>query len=176
MRCPDDARLDLWLDGALGADADAAAVAAHVAGCPACETRVAVRQVEERLWRAALALHPAELAHLATADLAAAWHAAVPAARPARWWPALVVLALAGTYAAWLAALPTLELVVGLANRAGLLGMGVVWALGQTARVLATVATALAEPPLGNPALVLAGAAGMLWLMLARPWALQSAE
>src|SRR5688500_13405493 len=132
MRCPDDARLDLWLDDALGADADAAAVTAHVAGCPACETRVAVRQVEERLWRAALALHPAELAHLATADLAAAWHAAVPAARPARWWPALVVLALAGTYAAWLAALPMLELVVGLANRAGLLGMGVVWALGQT--------------------------------------------
>src|SRR3954470_20090800 len=102
MRCPDDARLDAWLDGAPGTAPEAAEIAAHLTSCPACTARQAAREAEERQWRTALALDADELAFLARADLAGAWRAAHAAARPALWWPALVVLALAGAYATWL--------------------------------------------------------------------------
>jgi hypothetical protein len=170
MRCPDDARLDLWLDDALAA-ADAGALAAHVADCAACATRHAARQTEEAGWRAALALDAAELAYLAGANLTA-WRAAMVPARSARWWPALVLLTLAGAYAAWVAALPTLGLLVGVVNRVGLLGWGAIWALGQVAQALAAAARTAAEAPVGHPATLMAGAACLLWLALARPWAL----
>jgi hypothetical protein len=170
MRCPDDALLDRWLDGALGAG-EATALAAHVAACPACAARRDARLDEERGWRAALALDAAELAYLARADLAAAWrHVAAPA-RPAYWWPTLVVLSLAGAYAAWLVALPALELVVRLANRLGLLGVALAWMLGQAWYMGAALLGALARPPLVDPALVAASLAAGLWLVISRPWA-----
>jgi hypothetical protein len=173
MRCSDDARLDLWLDGALDA-AEAAELAAHLATCADCAARRVARDAEERHWRAALAVDADDLAFLARADLAGAWRAAHAAARPALWWPALVVLALAGAYAAWLVVLPAVEMLVGLANRVGLVGLGAFWALGRLGQAAAALAAALAAPPLVSPAVWLAAGAVALWLYLARPWATRS--
>ncbi|HLH23530.1 MAG TPA: zf-HC2 domain-containing protein [Chloroflexota bacterium] len=169
MRCPDDALLDRWLDEALAAD-EAAAVAAHAASCPACARRREARRAEERAWRAALALDGAELAFLARADLAGSWRAAHTSARPASWWPTLVVLGLAGAYAAWLVALPALELLVVLANRLGLAGLALAWLLAQAWYLGAALLAALAAPPLIDPPLVAAGLAAALVLVLSRPW------
>jgi anti-sigma factor RsiW len=169
MRCPDDALLDRWLDGALSID-ETAALAGHVAACPACAARQNARLAEERDWRAALALDAAELAHLARADLAAAWRQAPALARPARWWPPLVVLCLAGAYAAWLVALPALEVLMALANRLGLVGVALAWLLGQAWYGGAAALDALATPPVVDPSLVVTSLAACLWLVMGRPW------
>lgn len=169
MPCPDDALLDRWLDGALGLD-EGTPLAAHVAACPACSGRRDVRLAEERRWQAALALDATELAYLARADLAAIWRRAAAPARPADWWPALVVLSLAGAYAAWLVALPALALLIGLANRLGLVGMALAWLIGQAWYVGAAALDTLATPPLVDPSLVAASLAAGLWLVMSRPW------
>jgi hypothetical protein len=172
MTCPDDARLDLWLDGALAGPAEAAAVGAHVAGCPACTARRVARLAEEQLWRAALALDARELAYLATADLAAAWRAGIvpaPPNTPARWWPALVLLGLFGAYAAWLLAVPILGEGAALAHRLGLTGLGLGWLMGRLWDLAAAIAAVAASPALANATLWLAGAAVLLWLLMARP-------
>ncbi len=170
MRCPDDALLDRWLDGAL-AVTETAALATHLAECRACAARRDARVAEKRGWRAALALDAAELAYLARADLAAAWRRAAEPVRPAYWWPALVVMSLAGAYAAWLVALPALELLVGLANRLGLVGMALVWLLGEGWRAGAAVLDMLATPPVIDPSVLAASLAACLWLVMSRPWA-----
>src|SRR5689334_6680699 len=170
MRCPDDALLDGWLDRAL-AEPEREAVGAHLAACASCAARRDARLVEERGWRAALALDAAELAQLARADIAAVWRHAAPPARPARWWPALAVLGLAGAAVAWLVAMPDLEPLVSRANRVGLLGLALAWLLGQAWHLGVAALNALAAPPLINPAVVAAGIAACLWLAVSRPWA-----
>jgi Putative zinc-finger len=169
MRCPDDALLDRWLDEALAAS-EATAVAAHLMGCAPCAAWRDARLAEERGWRAAMALDAFERAYLAHADLATAWRHALAPARPAYWWPALVVLAVAGAYGAWLVALPALELLVGLANRLGLVGLALAWALGQAWHLAAAGLDLLAAPPLLDPALTAASVGAALWLMMSRPW------
>jgi hypothetical protein len=169
MRCPDDALLDQWLDDALAAP-EAAAVAVHLGACGPCAARRAARLAEERAWRAALALDPAELAYLARADLAAAWRQAVAPARPTYWWPALVTLGVAGAYTAWLVAVPALGLALGLANRLGLVGLALAWALGQGWTLVAAALRALAAPPLVDPMFAAATLAAGLWLVISRPW------
>jgi hypothetical protein len=170
MQCPDDALLDRWLDHALaGPEHDR--LAAHVAACPACAARQGARLAEERAWRAVLRLDAAELAYLARADLAAAWRQAPTPAGPAYWWPALVVLGVAGAYAAWLVALPVLELLAGLANRLGLAGLALAWLLGEAWYLGAAALDVLAAPPLANPTLVVTSVAACLWLVMSRPWA-----
>ena len=170
MQCPDDALLDRWLDDALAPPDEALALGAHLAGCPRCTGRRDARLAEERQWRAALALDAAELAYLAWADLAAAWRARTAPARPAHWWPALVVLGLAGGYAAWLVTLPALQAAVALAGRAGLLASGLAWLLTQAWYAGAAALQALSAPPLVNPTLFAAAVAACLWLIVSRPW------
>jgi anti-sigma factor RsiW len=169
MLCPDDAVLDLWLDGAL-APAQGAPVAAHLATCPSCATRRDARLAEERRWQAVLALDAVELSYLARADLAAVWRKATVPVRPAYWWPALVLLGAAGAYAGWLVALPALEWLAGLASRFGLLGLALAWVISEAWYVSKAVLDALARPPLVNPALVAASLAAALWLGMSRPW------
>lgn len=170
MQCPDDALLDRWLDGALAAP-EHGAVGTHLAACAPCAARRGARLAEERGWRAALALDAAELAYLARADLAAAWRQAAPLPRPARWWPALVVLSLVGAAMAWVVALPDLGLLVGQANRVGLLGLALAWLLGQAWHLGAAALNTLAAPPIANPTVLAAGIAACLWLVVSRPWA-----
>ncbi|HEY7066882.1 MAG TPA: zf-HC2 domain-containing protein [Chloroflexota bacterium] len=172
MPCPDDALLDRWLDQALAAP-ERDAVGAHLAACAPCAARRDARLAEERGWRAALALDAAELAQLARADPAAVWRSA---AAPAQWWPALAVLGLVGAAVAWLVALPDLELMVGLANRVGLLGLALAWLLGQAWHLGAAALNALATPPLVNPTVLAAGIAAGLWLLMERPWASSLAQ
>src|SRR4051794_21039676 len=174
MRCPEDALLDRWLDGALSID-ETAALALHVAGCSACVVRQDARLAEEQQWREVLALDAAELAALRHADLAAAWRHSGAATQPAHWWPALVVLSLAGAYAAWLVALPALELSLAAANRLGLLGVALAWLLGQAWYAGAAAIDTLAAPPLVDPSLVVATFAAGLWLVMSRPWELARA-
>lgn len=169
MRCPDDALLDQWLDDALAAP-QAAAIAAHVDECGTCAARRGARLLEERGWRAALALDPAELAYLVRADLPAAWRQAVAPARPAYWWPALVALAVVGACATWVVALPALGLLLGLASRLGLVGLTLAWLLEQAWTLTAAALQALAAPPLVNPTLAAAVVATCLWLVVSRPW------
>ena len=176
MTCPDDARLDLWLDDTLDAPGEAAAVAAHVASCPACTARRAARLAEERLWQAALALDAGELTHLARANLMAAWREAAVPAQAALWWPALVLLGVVGTWLAWLLALPMVEAVALLANRLGLVGLGLGWALGRLWDVAMAAGAAATHPALANPTLLLAAAGVLLWSFLARPWAMAPTE
>ena len=169
MHCPDDALLDRWLDDELGPD-ERSAAATHMAACPACTARRNARLAGERGWRAALALNAAELAYLARADLAAAWRQAAVPTRPAYWWLALVVLSLAGAYATWLVTLAALELLVGLANRLGLVGLALAWLLGEAWYLAAAALDVLAAPPLLNPTLVAASVAACLWLVMSWPW------
>jgi hypothetical protein len=169
MRCPDDALLDQWLDDALAAP-QAAAVAAHLDECGTCAARRGVRLLEERGWRAALALDTAELAYLVRADLAATWRQACAPPRPAYWWPALVALGMAGAYATWLVALPALGLLLGLASRLGLVGLALAWLLGQAWNLTAAALKAFAAPPLVDPILAGATIAACLWLVMTRPW------
>src|SRR5260370_25067639 len=70
MPCPDDERLDHWLDDALPAS-EATLLAAHVADCPPCASRHLVRLTEERLWQAAPAPDGPAPAYLAHANPAA---------------------------------------------------------------------------------------------------------
>jgi hypothetical protein len=174
MICPDDARLDLWLDGAL-APADERTVAAHVAGCATCAGRRATRVAEEALWRAALALDASELAALAGADLTA-WRRAAAPARSARWWPALLLLGAAATYAAWLLAAPALEAAAELAGRLGLVGMGLGWALARLWDAAAALVAAAAHVSASNTLLWAAAAALALWLFVAQPWSAARAD
>src|SRR3954447_17556010 len=102
MTCPDDERLDYWLDDALPG-VEATGLAAHLADCPPCASRHLARLAEERLWQAALALAGAALPSLAPANLPAPGRRGLrPAAEPAAaWWPALVLLAAVAAYGAW---------------------------------------------------------------------------
>jgi hypothetical protein len=77
---------------------------------------------------------------------------------------------------AWLVALPDLELMVGLANRVGLLGLALAWLLGQAWHLGAAALNALATPPLVNPTVLAAGIAAGLWLLMERPWASSLAQ
>ncbi len=172
MTCPDDARLDYWLDEAL-AEAEAAAIAAHVADCPRCAVRRLTRLTEERLWQAALALDGAELAYLARANLAAAWRtAAAPAvaqgAPLAHWLAALAVFGGVAAYGAWSTALPAVGEGAGWLSRLGLVGIGLSWLLGQ----LWDAGSAIDLLVPGDPTLLLAAASFALWLFVARPWVL----
>lgn len=169
MHCPDDALLDRWLDEALTSP-EAAALSSHVAACPACAARWATRLAEEQRWHAAVALDTAELDYLRRADLAAAWRQAAAAARPALWWPALTLLALAGAATAWLLALPNFELLIEVANRLGVLGLALAWAWAQAWRLGVAALDVLVAPPIVNPAAAVAMVATALWLLICRPW------
>lgn len=174
MTCPDDERLDHWLDNALH-PTEATVLAAHVADCPPCASRHLVRLTEERLWQAALALDGAELAFLAQANLAAAWQrvplsAAQPAA--AAWWPPLVLLAAVAAYGAWATVMPLLGEGTGWLSRLGVLGIGLGWLLGRLWAGATALGEAFDSPFLGDPTLALAAASFALWVFVARPWAL----
>src|SRR3954447_1069688 len=173
MTCPDDERLDHWLDDALPPP-EATVLAAHVAECPPCATRHLARLAEERLWQAALALDSADLTYLARANLAAAWQRGLlPAAEPAAaWWPALVLLAAVAAYGAWATAMPLLGEGTGWLSRLGVLGIGVAWLLGRLWEGATALAEALDNPLLADPTIALAAASFALWAFVARPWAL----
>ena len=172
MTCPDHTRLDYWLDEAL-TEAEAAAIAAHVADCPACAAHRLTRLAEDRLWQAAMALDGAELAYLARANLAAAWRsAAVPVAAHgaplAHWLAALVIVGAVAAYGAWATAMPVVGEGTGWLSRLGLVGIGLSWLLGQLWGAVAAVDLLAPE----DPTLLLAAASFGLWLYVARPWAL----
>jgi anti-sigma factor RsiW len=175
MTCPDDARLDYWLDDALP-ESEAAALAAHVADCGPCATRRLARQAEDRYWQAALALDGAELAHLARANLAAAWRTAAEpaalAAAPATWWPALVLLGAVAAWAAWVMALPLLGEGSGWLSRLGVAGIALGWLLGRGWEVAGAVGSTTERLLLDEMTLLLAAASFAFWLLVARPWAL----
>ncbi len=176
MTCPDDARLDYWLDDEL-TEAEATTIAAHVAGCPRCVARRLTRLAEDRLWETALALDGAELAFLARANLAAAWRrTAVPVAAQsaslAQWLAALVLVGAVAAYGAWITVMPVVGEGTGWLNRLGLVGIGLSWLLGK----LWGAATTIDLPGLDDPTLFLAAASFGLWLFVARPWALARAD
>jgi len=172
MTCPDATRLDLWLDDALPS-AEASVLTAHVDGCATCAARQRARRAEDATWQAALALDAAELAHLARADLSARWRAstAAPVAGSARWWPALLLLALAGTYLGWWLASAEIVPIVDLANRLGLVGLVLAWVLAQVWQAAAGAAEAVAQVPASDMTVLLASLAVVLWLGVAKVWA-----
>jgi hypothetical protein len=168
MTCPDELQLELWLDRALAAE-PAAEIAAHLMHCAGCSARRRSREAEEHTWRAALALQTSELAPLWQAQLASAWQTGRLAHRPARWWPALVVLGLVGSYLAWQLALPALAASAAAANRLGLTGVGIAWGLARLWDVVTATAATLA--PVGSSSLAYVAATCLgLWLLAARPW------
>ena len=169
MTCPDRAHLDLWLDGAL-TPSEMAAMATHAGGCTSCRALQVARQAEDALWQAALALDTEELAQLARADLAGTWRVASVPATAALWWPALVLLACAGSYLAWLVALPVLQTAIALAGRLGLAGLALGWALARLGETVGAATAAAAAGPLAEPTLLALTVGLGLWLYLARPW------
>jgi hypothetical protein len=174
MTCPDDERLDYWLDEALPTP-EAAALAAHVADCSPCADRHLARLTEDRSWRAALALDGADLAYLARANLAAAWlRGPLPAARPATasWWPALVLLGAVAAYGAWATAMPLLGEGTGWLSRLGVLGIFLAWLVSSLLAGATALGEALDNPLLGDPTAALAAASFALWVFVTRPWAL----
>jgi hypothetical protein len=169
MTCPDDARLDLWLDDALPA-VEAAALTVHTVECLRCTAQVAERQAEEQRWRRALALDASELAYLHRARLVAVWQP--PVARPilAAWWPVLLVFGLMASYLAWLAMLHTLEELGTIAGRLGLPSLLLAGALGGLRELGRALADLPSGPGLVDPVLLMAGGSFLLWLLVTRPW------
>jgi hypothetical protein len=168
MTCPGELQLDLWLDHALAVE-PAAEIAAHLTHCSACSFRRRSREAEEHTWRAALALQASELAPLWQAQLASAWQTGRLAHGPARWWPALVLVSLVGSYLAWQLALPALAASTAVANRLGLTGVGIAWGLGRLWDAAMAATAALA--PVGSSSLAYVAATCLgLWLLAAQPW------
>ena len=82
----------------------------------------------------------------------------------------LVLLACAGTYLAWLVALPALETVIALAGRLGLAGLALGWALARLGEAVGAATEAAASGPLAEPTLLALTVGLGLWLYVARPW------
>lgn len=160
MTCPDRTQLNEWISGK-----DESTIDEHVAACLNCQSLVESMAISEVTMRQSLRLSGVELRYLERANLADQVRGRVASTQSRNTWTLSVIgLAVLGGVIAWQIIYPAVEMLIGLATRAGAGMIALDLVLWIAATLVAGVATFAMSPVADLMPIIAAVAAIALWV------------